>query len=114
MAFPISPTDGQLYTTSLGTIYQYQAIQDRWLLYSHTIVGETGAQGFTGLPGPTGLLGPTGIIGFTGAQGFTGAPGFTGAQGVTGIVGLNVTSGTAAPPSPVGYPNNAIYIQYIA
>ena len=44
MAFPVSPNDGDLYTTSLNTVYQYQAAYDRWLLYSHTMTGETGVQ----------------------------------------------------------------------
>lgn len=99
MAFPISPVDGQLYTTSIGIVYQYQSATDRWLLYSHTIVGETGAQGFTGAQGVTGLIGAQGITGLIGA---------------TGALGLSVTSGTANPPSPTGYPENAIYIQYVA
>jgi hypothetical protein len=141
MAFPISPSDGQLYTSSLGTVYEYEAANDRWLLSSHVMVGETGlrgltgAQGETGLRGLTGAQGETGLRGLTGAQGETGLRGLTGAQaetgiisgdatltslvitgnssGITGIV-VNTLYGTSAPPSAAGLPYGTIYIQYVS
>lgn len=140
MAFPTNPNDGDLYTTSLGIIYQYELAHDRWLLYSHTIVGETGIQGETGIRGDTGFKGDTGIqgIGYTGLSGETGLQGIqgeTGTQGHTGVIGTDPTFnsvtitgnsngtsqkvpgllyGTGTPPSPSGIPYGTIYIQYVS
>jgi len=87
MAFPTTPTDGQQYTTSLGTVYEYVSTDDKWILSSNTIVGETGAQGVTGARG---------IDGVTGAQGPAGADGVTGAQGTDGVTGLQGETGLFA------------------
>lgn len=89
MSFPISPSDGQRYTTSLGTVYEYVASDDKWVLATAEI-GVTGAQGFTGLQGATGLDGAQGIQGDTGIQG---AQGDTGAQGETGVEGAQGDTG---------------------
>ena len=72
MSFPFSPTNGQLYTTALGTSYRYDAARTAWIINSQTIVGLTGVQGQTGLQGSTGLQGPTGVQGNTGQQGLQG------------------------------------------
>ncbi|KKK88204.1 hypothetical protein LCGC14_2745520, partial [marine sediment metagenome] len=32
MAFPTSPSNGDQYTNALGTIYQYQAADDKWYI----------------------------------------------------------------------------------
>jgi len=129
MAFPISPSDGQLYTSSLGTVYEYEAANDRWLLSSHVMVGETGLRGLTGAQGETGLRGLTGAQGETGLRGLTGAQAETGiisgdatltslvitgnSSGITGIV-VNTLYGTSAPPSAAGLPYGTIYIQYVS
>jgi len=36
MAFPVSPTNGQTYTTALGTFYKYDATRTSWLIVPST------------------------------------------------------------------------------
>lgn len=116
MAFPISPTINETYTTALGTVYKYNATGARWEISSQTlqgltglqgIQGQTGAQGFTGalgitgIPGPTGIQGIQGPRGYQGEQGYTGVRGYTGAQGHTGAqgyTGLNGPTGAFGGP----------------
>lgn len=96
MAFPISPVDGEIYTTVYGTRYKYFAIDDKWVKDGMIPIGNqgyTGIQGITGLLGYTGTQGYTGIQGLTGLQGLTGFQGFTGSQGYTGIQGITGTAG---------------------
>jgi len=90
MAFPTTPTDGQQYTTSLGTVYEYVSADDKWILSSNTIVGATGPQG------PQGVTGAQGIDGVTGPQGPAGADGVTGAQGTDGVTGPQGETGLFA------------------
>jgi len=90
MAFPTTPTDGQQYTTSLGTVYEYVSADDKWILSSNTIVGATGPQG------PQGVTGAQGIDGVTGPQGPAGADGVTGAQGIDGVTGPQGETGLFA------------------
>jgi hypothetical protein len=42
MAFPTSPTDGQLYTNALGVVYQYVASGSKWILSDQQVQGYTG------------------------------------------------------------------------
>jgi hypothetical protein len=42
MAVPASPIDGELYTTSLGVVYQYVAADDKWILCDQQVQGYTG------------------------------------------------------------------------
>jgi len=57
MPFPPNPNPGDLYTTSLGTRYQYNVSTTSWDIVSQEITGATGLQGFQG---------DTGVQGFTG------------------------------------------------
>ena len=74
MSFPNGATDGQLYTTALGTLYQYSAARTAWLILGGGTIGPAGQ---TGVMGQTGLMfAPvTGIQGQTGVQGSQGNPG---------------------------------------
>lgn len=114
MAFPISPVDNELYTNAIGTVYRYDATDDKWVIYSQEVQGFTGVQGETGFgfPGETGLMGPTGWQGDTGSQGTTGpqglgltgligTTGLEGPQGDTGIQGLGLT-GLIGETGPAG------------
>ena len=93
-SFPLNPTDGELFTTDLGTTYSYKAAVKAWRIVGQTLIGATGVDGATGIQGDTGLYGPIGLTGPQGVQGVTGPyygppgvtgfPGPTGAQGVTG------------------------------
>ena len=38
MAFPISPTDGQQYTNASGTLYQYDAVKNAWLIVGNSAI----------------------------------------------------------------------------
>lgn len=103
MAFPTTPTDGQQYTTSLGTVYEYVSADDKWILSSNTIVGATGAQGPQGVTGAQGIDGVTGPQGPAGADGVTGVQGIdgdTGPQGATGIQGETGAQGQDGSYSP--------------
>ena len=96
MAFPTSPSDGQEYTTALGTVYKYVEADDKWILVSSTLAGVTGVQGETGLAGPagaTGVAGAAGAAGETGASGAAGATGLAGAAGATGLAGAAGAAG---------------------
>jgi hypothetical protein len=109
MAFPVSPTDGQLYTTNFGSRYKYYLADDKWIKIGLTpadqgatgyqgITGASGVnapQGVTGLSGTTGAQGVTGLIGSTGYQGITGLKGITGSQGIDGVTGVPGTTGLA-------------------
>jgi len=75
MSFPIGPSDNQLYTNALGTVYKYVAADGKWIIVSQEIQGYTGAQGVTGLVGVTGIDGIIGSTGVTGVQGYTGLSG---------------------------------------
>jgi hypothetical protein len=68
MSFPTSPSNGQLYTTSLGYQYQYDSTTTAWLFVA---TGSTGVQGITGAFG-TGYV-KLQTFGTTGLQGQTGA-----------------------------------------
>lgn len=64
MAFPPTPVDGEIYTTSSGSRYKYYLAQDKWMKDGMVPIGNTGytgAQGYTGLQGPTGYQGATGL-----------------------------------------------------
>lgn len=103
MAFPTSPTNGQLYTTNLGTMYIYNATYTRWEIYSQVfgitgMPGQTGIQGVTGRDGAAVAQGNTGLQGQTGLQGFTGTKGSTGSQGTTGIQGSQGPTGAFGGP----------------
>jgi len=88
MSFPNSPTNGQLYTNALGTVYLYDSTRTAWNISTQTVTGVTGLQGITGVgTGATGVIGPTGIQGNTGIAGGTGVIGPTGIRGTTGIKG---------------------------
>jgi hypothetical protein len=77
MAFPTTPSNGQVYTNSLGTSYQYVMADNKWVLLTQEIQG---AQGYTGAQGPNGInYGMTGAINMTVSYGFESAP--------TGIIG---------------------------
>lgn len=92
MAFPISPTDGQIYTTAFGSRYRYYAADDKWVKDGFVVQGnqgETGAQGETGFPGATGIQGPQGSQGETGFQGETGGQGGQGETGLQGETGIS-------------------------
>jgi len=79
MSFPLFPSDQDLYTNAVGTVYQYSAARTAWLLkYQANVLGNTGMQGPTG---------PQGDVGVTGA--FGGPPGETGPQGETGVAGAS-------------------------
>lgn len=115
MAFPISPVANELYTNAIGTTYRYDAVDDKWVIYSQEVQGFTGVQGETGLgltgetglPGPTGIYGPTGWQGETGPQGLgltglVGSTGLQGAVGETGIQGFGAT-GIQGETGLIGY-----------
>lgn len=115
MAFPVNPSDNELYTNNLGTEYKYVAADTKWIINSQEITGATGAQGETGLPGVggTGLQGETGLpgsvgetgasgIGETGLQGETGLRGFTGAEGTAGDQGETGAEGTVGSQGETG------------
>ena len=103
MSFPLNPTNGQQYTTSLGTIYQYVSLDNKWILVNQEILGNQGVTGIQGQTGAQGAQGVTGATGTQGTQGQTGAQGFTGlgvtgifytgAQGLTGAQGIQGTQG---------------------
>jgi len=82
MSFPVSPIDGQQYSTALDTRYVYDSTRQAWLVDAQNVLGLTGLQGMTGIRGVTGILG---IDGNTGVQGVTGFYGQTGIQGHTGL-----------------------------
>jgi len=65
MAFPLSPTDGQRYTTSSGTVYEYSTSLSAWSIVSEEI---TGSQGETGAPGVYNLYESQDSFGLTGAN----------------------------------------------
>jgi hypothetical protein len=88
MSFPLTPVDGALYTTALGTNYRYDSTRTAWNIVSQTMTGVTGIQGSSGIQGATGLRGDTGIQGNTGVQGNTGIAGSSG--GITGTAGYVV------------------------
>jgi collagen type VII alpha len=87
MSFPLTPVDGQQYTTNLGTRYQYSIAESKWIIVSQSL-GVTGAQGNTGTVGPAGSAGDTGLPGSQGQTGAGGTTGVKGDQGSTGIEGL--------------------------
>lgn len=119
MAFPISPTDGQLYITPFGSSYRYVASENKWLKAGINVgvtgiqgaIGQTGAMGSTGLQGVhgiTGIQGITGLIGQTGGLGNTGV-GVTGNQGITGlpsgttgVVNFVMNYGASTLPAGIG------------
>jgi hypothetical protein len=103
MAFPTSPVDGQQYTTSLGTVYEYVAADDKWILVSTTLTGATGVQGVTGVAGTQGATGLQGETGLQGADGSAGAQGDTGVQGVTGLQGVTGAQGDTGTVSFAQY-----------
>jgi hypothetical protein len=58
MAFPTSPSDGDLYTNALGVVYQYVAAGDKWILAGqqlngYILYGTGEPPGATGLPDGT-------------------------------------------------------------
>jgi hypothetical protein len=58
MSFPLTPSSGDDYTTSLGYVYRY--VTDHWDYRTHPttpIYGATGIQGTTGIQGSVGLQG---------------------------------------------------------
>jgi len=71
MTFPASPSDGQLYSSGLGTGYKYSSDKTAWMMNDYHISGATGIQGDIGLQGYTGIQGATGLWGATGIQGFS-------------------------------------------
>ena len=89
MAFPLSPTPGQLYTTSKGTQYSWDNVQGVWFISGQTIVGLTGVQGPTGVQGQIGSTGVAGL-GSTGVQGSAGAAG-----GSTGVMVVPMVSASS-------------------
>lgn len=97
MAFPTSPVDGQKYTTSLGSVYEYVAADNKWIKAGIDL-GVTGPAGDSGATGLQGETGSQGINGDTGPQGLTGL--HLGITGVMNIVfdggGAEVTSGIKA------------------
>jgi len=38
MAFPTSPSNGDKYTTGFGTVYEYVAADDKWVIINDKIV----------------------------------------------------------------------------
>ena len=99
MSFPLSPNDGDLYTSGSGTTYQYSDTRNAWEIVLQAVTGNQGIQGDTGVQG---IQGSTGVIGLQGDQGDTGAvgdkgdQGETGAQGPTGAVGAQGDTGVGA------------------
>jgi len=91
MAFPTSPTDGQVYTTAFGSRYKYYSADNKWVK-DGTLIGETGARGLTG-PGATGLQGETGLQGDTGPEGLQGVTGLD--YGATGALSIVLDGGGA-------------------
>ena len=96
MSFPITPFNGDQYTTPLGTMYQYDSTSNAWYIVSQVMErGDTGLQGpigpFGGPPGETGI---TGLRGFQGVTGLRGYYGFTGIQGVTGVATTSLMAST--------------------
>jgi len=79
MAFPTDPSDGQIYTSPLGTVYEYSLANDAWYKLTGGTQGDTGLQGVTGV-GLGGQIGATGIQGVTGIQGSTGVAAVPGAD----------------------------------
>ena len=51
MAFPVNPSPGDIWTTSLGVVYKYNATRYAWEILNQTAVGMTGLAGATGLSG---------------------------------------------------------------
>lgn len=100
MAFPINPVDNELYTNAIGTIYKYNATDDKWVIYSQEVQGFTGVQGETGI----GIIGETGLKGTTGWQGETGLSGTTGPQGLglTGLIGETGLNGSQGETGAFG------------
>lgn len=74
MAFPTTPSDGQIYTNSLGTSYQYNMTDNKWILLTQEIQG---AQGYTGAKGAD--YGVTGSINMTASYHYGAA--------ITGVLG---------------------------
>lgn len=99
MAFPTTPTDGQEYTNSLGTVFKYTALDNKWNISSFTLTGATGIQGETGLAG---LDGTDGNDGAAGADGATGLQGVPGPQGETGVAGADGSSGSQGETGAAG------------
>lgn len=105
MAFPTNPNDNDLYESSNGIVYIYDAADDAWRVYGYKNFPLTGPQGETGAEGLPGLQGVTGIQGETGKQGVqgeTGLSGEAGAQGTTGYQGITGASGVDALQGETG------------
>lgn len=96
MSFPLSPLNGELYTTPLGTCYQYNNTDGKWIIVGSSVAGVQGITGLQGIQGDTGLQGETGIQGTTGVQGATGVQGVQGDTGVHGITGVQGITGLQA------------------
>ena len=115
LGFPLSPINGQTYTTSLGTNYVYDSSRTAWLINSSSgsqgltgmpgITGSNGIQGITGnsgLTGTNGLTGSVGVVGITGSNGLTGLIGITGLNGINGITGSVGIQGITGPNGLTG------------
>lgn len=50
MAFPTSPTDGQTYTNSNGTVFQYDSSEDRWFIIVTSLVRFNSGTSFPSNP----------------------------------------------------------------
>jgi hypothetical protein len=68
MAFPNSPSDGELYTNGLDVTYRYVSADGKWVIHSQVVGGVTGPQGGQGVTGIVGSVGAdagaTGILNF--------------------------------------------------
>ena len=112
MAFPQTPSNGDTFTTTNGTMYQYVAADKKWRIFGLTGIvgpqgetGEQGDQGVQGDQGDTGASGVTGLVGTTGVQGIQGDQGDqgeTGSQGVTGLVGVTGVQGVQGDQGDTG------------
>ena len=105
MSFPLSPNDGDLYTSGSGTTYQYSDTRNAWEIVLQAVTGNQGIQGDTGvqgIQGSTGVIGPQGDQGATGAVGDKGDQGETGEQGIQGNTGAVGTQGSQGSQGVTG------------
>jgi hypothetical protein len=84
MAFPLTPTDGEFYTNTLGTVYRYDSTRTAWLIST------------TGAASPS--FNSVTITGNVDGTSNTVAP---------------IRYGTGDPPATAGIPFGTIYIQYV-
>ena len=57
MAFPTSPSNGDVYSNALGTQYRYVSADTKWTIISQAVTGNQGVTGIQGLTGMQSLVG---------------------------------------------------------